>query len=310
MRGRSLRTVVFEGRVEKRYWLVPGLLVLAVVLVAALAYNLGNLDTGGEALPDFPNAGGVPANGGGFVPMDPVATLVLFLILGSLFAVVLYAIHRMRRGESQELLEPSRVEILAALIGALYFAAILLAWPHLVQLFAWLFDRPTSPDPGGGDGTGTSGVLPMASGISAGVFLAGTFIAAVFLILYLRRGREPEGAVLGTPFEGFGMRRDAAEAIQRTIQELELGGDVRGAIQACFQRFCLLLAGKGIEDQRARTPRELSGLAVERLGVSTEASDGLTSLFEVARYSEHPLDESDRQHALASLERIRSALEA
>ena len=39
---------------------MPFLLFLVVVLVAALAYNLANLDTGGEAIPDISDAGGTP----------------------------------------------------------------------------------------------------------------------------------------------------------------------------------------------------------------------------------------------------------
>jgi hypothetical protein len=44
--------------------------------------------------------------------------------------------------------------------------------------------------------------------------------------------------------------------------------------------------------------------------VSRDASGTLTSLFEEARYSVHPLDEADRRRAIESLAGIRAALEA
>src|SRR6266480_2971574 len=50
-------------------------------------------------------------------------------------------------------------------------------------------------------------------------------------------------------------------------------------------------------------------LAVDRLRVSRDDSATLTSLFEEARYSEHPLGDIDRARAINSLGRIRVALE-
>jgi len=105
-------------------------------------------------------------------------------------------------------------------------------------------------------------------------------------------------------------RHAAADAVQDAIEELEVGGDVRSVILACFHRFCALLGARGITAQGALTPRELEGLAVERLRVSRDASETLTSLFEEARYSEHPLGEADRQRAIESLAGIRVALGA
>src|SRR5439155_711224 len=143
-----------------------------------------------------------------------------------------------------------------------------------------------------------------------GVFLAITMLAAiVLLVALLRRGMGPpelEEESVDKP----AARHAAADAVQDAIQELELGGDVRSAILACFRRFCLLLGARGITAQGALTPRELDSLAVERLRVSRDASGTLTSLFEEARYSVHPLGEADRRRAIESLAGIRAALEA
>src|SRR5438552_19073914 len=63
-------------------------------------------------------------------------------------------------------------------------------------------------------------------------------------------------------------------------------------------------------DQDALPPHELERLAVDWLRVSRDASGILTSLFEEARYSDHPLGERDRARAIESLGQIQAALEA
>jgi hypothetical protein len=125
----------------------------------------------------------------------------------------------------------------------------------------------------------------------------------------LRRGVRPSPE-WDDAFPVPNARAAAVVAVQTTIQELEGGVDVRAAILGCFQRFCTLLGARGITDQGALTPRELEALAIGRLTVSHEAAEILTSLFEEARYSEHPLGEADRVRAIESLGRIQAALEA
>ena len=103
-------------------------------------------------------------------------------------------------------------------------------------------------------------------------------------------------------------RRAAAATVDAAISQLQLGGDVRAAILACYQRFCELLGMRGIDEQDALTPRELESVARDQLAVSAASAETLTSLFEEARYSTHPLGEPDRERAVESLERIREAL--
>src|SRR5438552_17423145 len=97
----------------------------------------------------------------------------------------------------------------------------------------------------------------------------------------------------------------AATTVREAIQEIEGAGEVRSVILACFQRFCALLGSRGITKQDPLTPRELERLAVDRLRVSRDDSATLTSLFEEARYSEHPLGDIDRAWASNSLGRMR-----
>src|SRR2546427_3952088 len=78
MSARRLRTAVIRPWRGESEWAVPLLLFLAIVLVAALAFNVANLDTGG---------GGIPG-GGASRGTSPSALGALDPFLGGLFLVV------------------------------------------------------------------------------------------------------------------------------------------------------------------------------------------------------------------------------
>src|SRR5438046_4921253 len=75
MCGQRLGSGVFRLQGTKVAYAVPLLLVLAVVLVAALAFNVANLDPGGESIPQAPAAGGPPPTES-YLP-DPIGTKAL-----------------------------------------------------------------------------------------------------------------------------------------------------------------------------------------------------------------------------------------
>src|SRR5437016_14531368 len=85
MSAERLRPDVFRLRRRKFAWAVPLLLVLAVLLVSALAFNVANLDTGGEPIPQA-TAPGVPASPAGVFVPHPIATILL-TVLSAFFLV-------------------------------------------------------------------------------------------------------------------------------------------------------------------------------------------------------------------------------
>jgi hypothetical protein len=306
MSARRLRTSVirpWRGRTE---WAVPLLLFLAIVLVAALAFNVANLDTGGEAIPGGGASGGTsPSALGSFDPF--LGDLFLVVFASFVVAMLVYAILRRKVQQKAPNKPFSWWQVISSAIGLILVMALLLAWPRMIQAFRIGQTAPTTGDAGGGNGTG----WPVAAGAPLGLFLGLTVLATiVILVALLRRGagvleidNEPSADDPAT-------RHAAADAVQDAIEELEVGGDVRAVILACFRRFCALLGARGITAQGALTPRELEDLAVGRLHVSRGASETLISLFEEARYSEHPLGEADRHRAIESLAGIRVALGA
>ncbi len=284
---------------------MPLLLLLAVLLAAGLAFNLANLDTGGEAVPAVPNAGGTSTDNAGL--LDPETFQLVFLAVFA--AIVVGTVILLLRGRRRARLvgQPrplSLWDLIGSMIGMAIFVALLFVWPSVV--------RGMRPAPGTGDnGTVAGGMsaLPAVSGLPAGLFFAGAFAVGLLLCVWLLR----LGNVVHRPLPREPVRvprKAVAEAVAETIQELELGGDVRRAILACFERFCRLLGERGVRDQAPLTPRELEALAVRSLRVSEDSAEALTSLFEEARYSEHSLGEADRDRAVESLQRIRASLEA
>src|SRR5438046_9913385 len=100
MSAERLRADVFRLRRRKFAWAVPLLLVLAVLLVAALAFNLANLDTGGESIPQATAPGGPPPRAGVFVP-DPIAPTPLTVLPPSSLAGSVLLLPRARRSRSR-----------------------------------------------------------------------------------------------------------------------------------------------------------------------------------------------------------------
>src|SRR5438093_1316304 len=284
----------------------PLLLFLAILLVAALAFNVANLDTGGEAIPGAGASGGTePSAFGVFDPL--VGDLFLVVFVSFVVAILVHAFLRRRVRQRAPTKPFSWWQVISSAIGLILIIALLLAWPRMLQAFRVGQTAPTTGDAGAASGSG----WPVAAGAPLGLFLGLTvLVTIVILVVLLRRGAGVVEIEAEPPADDPAARHAAADAVQDAIEGLEFGGDVRSVILACFRRFCALLGARGIPAQAALTPRELHVLAVERVHVSREASETLTSLFEEARYSEHALGEADRHRAIESLAGIRVALGA
>jgi len=294
---------MFGVRRGRTTWPASILLFAAVLLVAALAFNLANLDPS-EALPDVPDAGGTaPTEGGVLLPLEvfhaAFAVVAAVLLIGGFYILLT------NRRKGRVRLKPvSRWELLGAMITLLIFLALVIVWPDLARS---LRDpaQPGSAEPGSGD---AGDLWPRAANAGVGLSLvAATFVGIVVLALVLRSSPFRRVAL---PLGGIVPKSEAAvQAVGEAIRELDLGGDVRTVILACYHRFCALLRGKGLAAQAPMTPREIEVAAVHELHVTRDAAGTLTSLFEEARYSLHALGEDARSRSLASLETIRRSLE-
>lgn len=285
-------------------WAIPLLLFAALIIAAGLAFNLANLDTGGDTIPG-PSPGTSPQNPWGI--FDPLAAEALFLgVLAAIAALIVLFLLRQRSGRTRTVRRPySWTDVVAALIAFLLLIAMMALWPEIASRTG----NKLPPSNATANGNATAPILTTAGGIPLGFFLAGALLVAVVAVaLFLRVGLN---LGRGGPMPNTALRRlAAAHAVSTALSELQLGGDVRAVILACYQRFCSFLGMRGLTEQDTLTPWELEDLAVTQLAVTPESAESLTSLFEEARYSEHALGEGDRDRAVRSLERIQADLGA
>ena len=103
--------------------------------------------------------------------------------------------------------------------------------------------------------------------------------------------------------------RRVRRAVTAGLRELQQGTEPRQAIIACYARLEHLLADYGVPVYDTFTPQEYMGAALQDVDLPIDALAELVRLFELARYSLHPLDETARQTAMTHLETIKSHLE-
>lgn len=288
----------------KAAWAAPILLFLGVLLIAGLAFNLANLDPGGADVPDLPDAGGTSPSPRGLLDARTLVSIVVSLELAALIVGVGYVLLFRKRRPRRELRVRRTWDYLGPLVSLGILALLVFLWPRISEGI-----RGDGDASSGDVGAGGSGPWPEAVGPPEALLLVLGVLAGFLVLAYIVwrspvLRRRPPGSGPALP------RRAAAEALRETIADLELGGDVRTTILACFQRFCSLLGMRGLRDQDAMTPREIEDAAIRKLRVKADDASALTALFEEARYSEHPLGEPARDRALRSLRAIRVALEA
>ena len=103
--------------------------------------------------------------------------------------------------------------------------------------------------------------------------------------------------------------RQVQRAVAAGLQELRTHTDPRQAIIACYARLEHLLTDYGVPAYEHLTPQEYMGTALQDLDLPTDAFAGLVALFELARYSLHPLDDTARRTAMAYLEQLQAHLQ-
>ena len=106
---------------------------------------------------------------------------------------------------------------------------------------------------------------------------------------------------------------DAAEwvgsGLRWSLADLESERDPRLAVRRAYARMEESLGEIELSRARDETPTEFSARVLRVLGASAAAASDLTGLFEVARFSDHPMDEDDRRRAIASVRRVEAEVE-
>jgi len=104
------------------------------------------------------------------------------------------------------------------------------------------------------------------------------------------------------------LRREALDIVRRAAQGLKTTGEYREVILRCYKQMCEVLAEDGFSIGTNETAREFSKDVSMKLKVGGDAVRSLTFLFEEARYSAHPIENSKRDAALNELGILERAL--
>lgn len=288
-----------EGTVSRR-WQSPALFLAALLLVAALASNLANLS---EPLPQVPRAPDSAARPSGLLPVWVLAVLAwAFAVAMMAFLLWLYVSNRKGlRGL------PAPWDLIAVVLAVSILLPLILVWLASGQVpGAVPPEDANETSPGGGGPADLPAQLTRAVPVLG---IAFTFIVIAFALATASRSlfqRRPEDARAAPA----GERHEASVAVDRAIAALEAGRDPREVILLCYATLMDLLKRRGLSGLDPLTPREVERRALVQLGVPELDLELITSVFEEARYSEHPMGPEARDRALVALQRLRASLGA
>jgi hypothetical protein len=102
---------------------------------------------------------------------------------------------------------------------------------------------------------------------------------------------------------------DFASSIGDAIDDLESEPDARRAVIAAYARMENVLARNGLKRRPSETPVEYLRRILLGLTSRGESVSRLTSLFEQAKFSRHPIDAVMKQDAIGALREIRDDLQ-
>ncbi len=149
-----------------------------------------------------------------------------------------------------------------------------------------------SPAPAGHPTSAALGWLVVGS--AAALLL----IAPAAVVVRRRRARLARQALVpdAAALVGSGLRRSLAD--------LESERDPRRAVERAYAHMEESLGAIELARAPDETPTEFTARVLRVLGASVAAASDLTGLFEIARFSDHPMGEDDRRRAIASVRRV------
>jgi hypothetical protein len=243
---------------------------------------------------------------------DAIAMLVVGLLALSL--VLFFSLQRRPRplDDSAELMREARPQRRAAMV-ALPFVLLI----TILACYTWARWTPGGGHPLEGPLAALAGFLDLLAharkpatsvpfyDYAVGFVLLLVALATCVLLLFvvfaerLLRWRTRGG-------------RDAsplAAAVEESLEDLRAQRDVRAAIIGAYRRFELALAAARMPRAAWQTPAEFMRVALTQVAVPAPAVRRLTTLFELARFSDRPLGTDARDDACDCLDAVRAALD-
>jgi Domain of unknown function (DUF4129) len=130
--------------------------------------------------------------------------------------------------------------------------------------------------------------------------------AAVIWFWWVQSHKEDVAAAEPEPT----IEQEVAASIGDAIDDLVAEQDARRAVIAAYARMEQAFARNGLRRRASETPVEYLRRILLGLTSRTEAVSRLTTLFERAKFSHHPIDGTMKQDAIDALRAIRDDLQA
>lgn len=265
------------------------LLALAVVVVAATG--------AGSGAPAAPEQGALAASAilrAGFILLGVGAAGIAVLIAWTLWGA----------GRRPEVVDRAgmRRYLLISLIQAWIVILILWLRPELQK--ALFRHVPNQPAAGGSlpplPGSGPPGVEPASVDLLTAVIVAAVLFSAAYFLLrgFRRRPRRPARDAA---------RRAVEAAVDESLHDLD-DPDLRRAVIRAYSRMEAALARAGLPRRAPETSLEYMSRALAWLGAPSLHVRRLTELFNLARFSPHPIGAEMKAEAVAALDGVRADL--
>jgi Domain of unknown function (DUF4129) len=276
------------------------LIGVVAVLLAVVAWAVTGVQTGGASGSARTMSPGMSGTLNAVVAAAWGAAVVVLIVMGRRL--------RRRLEDDADGLEPRPpkpwwVSVVAWLIVAAVFLIPLLTFRNRQDREPQPTPTPTAAP--GSDRTGgtVDDQRRPSSWVIVG-FLAGAAAAATALAIAARRpgsieeDREPLPELL----------RHVVGVVDDSISDIERDPDPRQAIIRAYARMEAVLARGGIPRRPSETPLEYIDGALRSLAIPAAPARSLTDLFEIARFSDRPIDMSMKRRAIDCLLDIRSVL--
>ena len=262
-------------------------------------------------------SGGSPwhAGGGQDVPTGAVNAVAAFggaLVVASLLLVWAGTPWVERRRRRRRRLGASDLDELgtslsaagkaAAIVGGVIGVFLLLALPFLGSTAA----TPNGAPPPKEEAERGRAVSPAPTASAPLTWLVVGSVAALLLVapaavvVRRRRARRARQALVPDAAAQVG------SGLRRSLADLESERDPRRAVQRAYVRMEESLGAIELSRAVDETPTEFTARVLRVLGASAAGASELTGLFEIARFSDHAMDEDDRRRAIASVRRVES----
>ncbi len=294
----------FAGTARSKL-LVFALLLLVVVAIVNLMHNVVSFQPSEEAeTVTFP-AQRRPL----MIPLEPATSLAISVVLSLAAGTIMLVAYLKYRPKGGRFPYEELLPILIFVLLLLAFALFLGPQQIPSQSEEDPGDGTTPGQEEGGPGTEvTTDGIPLIRRLGPrvlGLLLVFFAISSAFMLMTVLRGRRVSSLAELIESES---RQEVARSIETGIYRLQLGDDIRSVILGCYRDLIDLLRGRGMKAEPQLTAREVEIVALDRLGLSPRGAQSLRVLFEVARYSSHPLTEAHRKEAIRSLEGVRKEL--